>query len=89
MVLFAFRDRSAMFPPEHLTIEQSVFKERSMAETATAGTQHGHSEISAEMFRVAEAVERAMQQVTDVLLKVRRDYPEWNLPSEVVQGGTA
>ena len=78
-----------MFTPEHLTTEQSVFLESRMAETTSATTYHLQNEAAAEMFRVKEAAKRVTHQVADVLMKVKREYPEWNLPREIAQSRPA
>ncbi len=56
-----------------------------MAETSITieRADEGHNEASAKMLIVAQAAQRATDQVADVLLQVKREYPEWNLPFEI------
>ncbi len=44
-----------------------------------------YNEASAEMPEFVRAAQRARDQVADVLVKVKSEYPEWNLPMGVAQ----
>ena len=44
-----------------------------------------HNQASAEMLDVAQAAQRARDQVADVLRTVKSEYPEWVLPLEIDQ----
>ncbi len=42
-----------------------------------------YNQASSEMLEVAQAAQRARDQVADVLMKVKSEYPEWVLPLEL------
>ena len=58
-----------------------------MAETAITieRTQSSYHATSIEMLDVAQAAQRARDQVADVLMKVKMEYPEWTLPLELIR----
>ena len=62
-----------------------MFLESIMAETAITieETKSGYHGSSNEILEVAQAAQRARDQVADVLMKVKREYPEWTLPLEL------